>query len=108
MPWAAVGEEANARDVLRIIRFLAQPKAGEDATYSARLEQVGQALDALFAAAKPAGKLTLGDRVKELEAWAADYLGVKHACFLTNATAGFEIACCSVKIILMYLGSNRR
>ena len=92
VPWAAVGEEVNAEDVLRIIRFLAQPKAGEDATYSARLEQVGQALDALFAAAKPAGKLTLGDRVKELETWAAAYLGVKHACFVTNATAGFEIA----------------
>jgi dTDP-4-amino-4,6-dideoxygalactose transaminase len=92
VPWAAVGENVNADDILRLIRFLVGPQAPQDATYAQRLEKVRKALQALFKAGKPVGKLTLGDRVKELEAWAADYLGAKYACFLTNATAGFEIA----------------
>jgi len=92
VPWAAVGENVNAEDMLRVIRFLVGPQTPDDPTYASRLEKVGKALQALFKVGKPAGKLTLGDRVKELEAWAAGYLGAKHACFLTNATAGFEIA----------------
>jgi len=91
VPWAAVGESLNAQDVLRVIRFLVGPEAPDDAAYDKRLERVGRALEALFAAGRPASKLTLGHRVEQLEAWAADYLGAKYACFLTNATAGFEI-----------------
>jgi len=92
VPWAAVGENINAQDLLRLIRFFVGPRAADDATYAERLEKVRAALDELFAAGQPVGKLTLGDRVKELEARAARYLGVNYACFLTNATAGFEIA----------------
>ena len=39
-----------------------------------------------------ATKLTLGKHVAALEKSAREYLDVKHALFLTNATAGFEIA----------------
>ncbi|UCH36636.1 MAG: DegT/DnrJ/EryC1/StrS family aminotransferase [Armatimonadota bacterium] len=92
VPWAAVGEDLNADDLVRIIRFFVQPQAEDDAAYSERLERVRAALEDLFAAGKPVGKLTLGDRVKALESWAAGYLGVSYACFVTNATAGFEIA----------------
>lgn len=92
VPWAAVGENLNIEDLLRLVRFIVGPQSPDDAAYAKRLERVRQALEGLFAVGKPAGKLTLGDRVKELEAWAASYLGVNYACFLTNATAGFEIA----------------
>ena len=38
-----------------------------------------------------AGKLTLGNSVSELEKKVAEFLGTKHALFLTNWTAGAEI-----------------
>ncbi|HEX2998736.1 MAG TPA: DegT/DnrJ/EryC1/StrS family aminotransferase, partial [Armatimonadota bacterium] len=38
------------------------------------------------------GKLTLGNQVQKLEAEVAGFLGAKYATFLTNATAGFELA----------------
>ena len=41
---------------------------------------------------RPASKLSLGDNVKRVEAATAEMLGVKHSLFVTNATAGFEIA----------------
>jgi dTDP-4-amino-4,6-dideoxygalactose transaminase len=37
------------------------------------------------------GKLSLGNRVSDLEGAVKKFLKCKYACFLTNATAGFEI-----------------
>jgi dTDP-4-amino-4,6-dideoxygalactose transaminase len=42
--------------------------------------------------------LTMGSVTQAFEQAAADYLGVKHAIAVTNATAGLHLACCAVGI----------
>ncbi len=92
VPWAAVGEHLGLDETMRIINFLARPKAGSEDDYDARMSQVEQAIVDLLEVSKPATKLSLGGQVSKLEEEAREYLGCKYACFLTNATAGFEIA----------------
>lgn len=89
--WPAVGEPVRARDVADAIEFLVPP--GPDAAaYRRQLAQVRKELAGLCKLGGTASKLTLGTRVTDLETAVRKYLGVKHALFLTNATAGFEIA----------------
>ena len=89
--WPAVGEAISSRDIFDVLQFLVPP--GDDkGAYRKQLGEVKDALEGLYRVGKPASKLTLGKKVETLEKKARDYLGAKHACFLTNATAGFEIA----------------
>jgi dTDP-4-amino-4,6-dideoxygalactose transaminase len=91
VPWAAVGEHLNTTDLMKLVTLLVRPKAGCTSQYKAGLGRVEAALEELWLHAQPATKLSLGDKVKELESRCARFLNVRHACFLTNATAGFEI-----------------
>jgi perosamine synthetase len=90
--WPAVGESINADDVMRVVEFLVPPREDKRAAYRQQKELVRTAIHGLCEAGGRATKLTLGRHVAELEASARQYLKVKHALFLTNATAGFEIA----------------
>jgi len=90
--WPAVGEPMQAEDVLRILEFLVPPPAENQAEYRRSKAAAVKAVKALCKAGGWASKLTLGKQVVELENAAREYLGVKHALFLTNATAGFQIA----------------
>jgi perosamine synthetase len=92
VPWAAVGEAGRTGDVMDMLAFMMQPNPGQEADYRARLRSVRAAVSALGKVSHPATKLTLGRKVRELEKQCARLLGCKYAVFLTNATAGFEIA----------------
>ncbi len=92
VPWAAVGEHVNLDDIEAILRFLVPPQEGRETEYEAAVASAREAVGEMFAAGGPATKLTLGRKVQELEARAREMLGCKHALFLTNATAGFQIA----------------
>ena len=89
VPWAAVGENYNVQDLMEIIKFLMQ---GSGKEYDEALEAVWQQVKKLDALATPPGKLSLGSKVEEAEAKCNEYLGIDSATFVTNATAGFEIA----------------
>ncbi|MGD9497103.1 MAG: DegT/DnrJ/EryC1/StrS family aminotransferase [Armatimonadota bacterium] len=91
VPWSAVGEHLGYQDIMTLIRFLVKP--GEDREcYENAMARVEDAISSLCAAGGPATKLSLGDKVKEVERAACDYLGCAYACFVTNATAGFQMA----------------
>lgn len=90
VPWAAVGESMNVDDITALIKFLI-PGDKNDSSYMGQVEKVSIALEELHKKGDYASKLTLGSRVKELEEAVQEFLNVKHACFITNATAGFEI-----------------
>ncbi len=89
VPWAAVGENYNVHDLMEIIKFLMQ---GEGKEYEEALESVWQQVKKLDALATPPGKLSLGSKVEEAEEACNKYLGTESSTFVTNATAGFEIA----------------
>ncbi len=89
VPWAAVGENYNVQDLMEIIRFLMQ---GEGKEYDDALEAVWQQVKKLDALATPPGKLSLGSKVEAAENACNEYLKTESATFVTNATAGFEIA----------------
>jgi len=89
VPWAAVGENYNVHDLMEIIRFLMQ---GNGKEYDAALEAVWEQVKKLDELATPPGKLSLGSQVEKAEAACNEYLGTDTATFVTNATAGFEIA----------------
>ncbi len=90
--WPAVGEPMRLDDVMKIVEFLVPTASGSQTAYGRKLAEVRRAIDGLIAVGSLATKLTLGNCVKELEQAVQKYLGVRHALFLTNATAGFEIA----------------
>jgi perosamine synthetase len=90
--WPAVGEPMRINDVMRLIEFLVPSKFDQQAAYCRQWKTVKKAIDELCSVGGNATKLTLGRRVAELEEVACEYLRVKHALLLTNATAGFEIA----------------
>ena len=90
VPWHAVGEFYQADDVLEVIKFLL-PDKNTSAEYDVRWKQAQDAIHSLAAEAGVATKLTLGRMVEQAEAQAREYLNVKHACLLTNWTAGMEI-----------------
>ena len=89
VPWAAVGENYNVHDLMEIIRFLMQ---GEGKEYEDALEAVWAQVKKLDALSTPPGKLSLGCQVEAAEAACNEYLKTDSATFVTNATAGFEIA----------------
>ncbi len=90
VPWHAVGEFFNGNDALELVKFLL-PDSGE-ADYETALKETASALNHLAAVSGRATKLTLGKQVAEAEGAAIRYFGSKYACFLTNWTAGMEIA----------------
>lgn len=91
VPWAAIGEHLGYEDVMRLIRFLL--REGEDREcYERAMAKVESALSEVCETGEPVTKLSLGDTVKQLEDEVKEYLGCKYASFLTNATAGFQIA----------------
>ena len=89
VPWSAVGENYSVDDVMEIIRFLIK---GDGAEYALKLEQIKGKVQDLSTIGSPPGKLSLGDKVVELEEKIDAYLKTKNSTFITNATAGFEIA----------------
>ena len=89
VPWAAVGENYNAQDLMEIIRFLMQ---GEGKEYDEAINAVWEQVKKLSAIATPPGKLSLAGEVEAAEAACNEYLGATTSTFVTNATAGFEIA----------------
>ena len=90
VPWAAVGENVKLEDISSIVRFLV-PQGENKIAYDQQFEKLRDDLEQLIGLGQFASKLSLGNHVKELENAVADYLKVKYACFITNATAGFEI-----------------
>lgn len=90
VPWAAVGENYNAEDLMAIVRFLMQGSGDE---YHAALENVEKAVYALDKFSTPPAKLSLDVEVAKAEAMCDEYLHTNGCTFLTNCTAGFEIAC---------------
>lgn len=89
VPWAAVGENYNAEDLMMIVEFLMQGKGSE---YDAALKAVKEKVFELDKHSMPPGKLSLDAQVAAAEEAVDKYLGMPGSVFLTNATAGFEIA----------------
>ncbi len=89
VPWAAVGENINLEDVASVIKFLVPGK--DNAGYNKQFDKVKEELAKLRQKGEFVSKLSLGTNVKKLEEAVQKYLDVKYACFITNATAGFEI-----------------
>ena len=89
VPWAAVGENYNAQDLMEIIRFLMQ---GEGKEYDDALNAVWEQVKKLDKVSTPPGKLSLAGEVEAAEKACDEYLGASSSTFVTNATAGFEIA----------------
>ena len=93
IPWTAVGETVKKEDILRLIEFLVPHRKETAAEYRRHLNTVGKEIEKLWSLGGPVGKLSLGKRVAALEDAVKRFLKCRYACFLTNATAGFEIAC---------------
>ena len=89
VPWAAVGENYNAEDLMAVVGFLMQGSGDE---YDAALNAVREKVMALDKLSTPPGKLSLGARVEKAEADADAYLETTESTFVTNCTAGFETA----------------
>ena len=64
VPWAAVGENYNADDVMELVKFLMD---GEGAEHEAALQEVEAAVAKLAKVSVPPGKLSMGDKVAEVE-----------------------------------------
>jgi len=92
IPWEAVGEKVSTEDVSAIVEFFLPQGDGAAQTYRSKLRRAKEAIVALGKASGRATKLSLGGQVSALEKEAAKFLGCKYTSFLTNATAGFEIA----------------
>ena len=90
VPWAAVGENYNAEDVMELIKFL---MGGAGAEHDAALAEVAAAVAKLAKVSTPPGKLSMGDKVSEVEKAIDAYLGVEEgsSLFLTNCTAALEM-----------------
>jgi dTDP-4-amino-4,6-dideoxygalactose transaminase len=90
--WPAIGEPLRIDDVMQVIEFLVPARSDQQMAYRRQRKVVEKSVRGLCQVGGHATKLTLGERVTALEESAGKYLAVKHALFLTNATAGFEIA----------------
>ena len=90
VPWAAVGENYNTADTVEFVKFLMQ---GKGAAYNAALREVKAALEKLGAVSAPPGKLSMGDKVAEVEKAIDRYLGVDEgsSLFVSNCTAALEL-----------------
>ncbi len=91
--WPAVGEPIRCGDVADAIEFLIPPGPENRAAYRRQMARVREAVKTLSKLGGTATKLSLDKNVAKVEQTACGYLKCKHAVFLTNATAGFEIAC---------------
>lgn len=89
VPWAAVGEDYNKEDVMAVIRFMMEGKGEE---YERILADVKRDIDALDQVSHPPAKLSLDTRVGEAERLCDEYLHTTGSTFVTNCTAGLEIA----------------
>ncbi len=89
VPWAAVGENYNAEDLMEIVKFLMK---GQGPAYEKTLARVETEIYALDKVSSPPGKLSLDEKVAQAESDVDAYLGTQGSLFVTNATAGFEIA----------------
>ncbi|MBQ7901939.1 MAG: DegT/DnrJ/EryC1/StrS family aminotransferase [Clostridia bacterium] len=89
VPWAAVGENYSAADLMEIIRFMMQ---GQGEEYEQACAALYEQLKKLDAVSTPPGKLTTGAQVEAAEQACNEYLGTTGSTFVTNATSGFEIA----------------
>ena len=89
VPWAAVGENYNVNDLMEVIKFLMQ---GEGPEYDDAVSAVKEQIEKLDAVSVPPGKLSLASKVEAAEEASNNYLGIDSSTFVTNATAGFEIA----------------
>ena len=92
VPWAAVGEKVNLDDILEIIKFFIPRGKSDQRSYREQFSRVRSEIERLWRRGSWATKLSLGDKVKELEKEVKEFLKVKYSIFITNATAGFEIA----------------
>jgi dTDP-4-amino-4,6-dideoxygalactose transaminase len=90
VPWAAVGENYNTADVMEVIKFL---MGGKGRAYQAALKETGEAVKKLAALSTPPGKLSMGDKVAEVERRIDRYLGVDEgsSLFVSNCTAALEL-----------------
>lgn len=91
IPWTTVGESVRSDDIVEILKFLV-PAGDVPKKYRAQLKRLAAEVKKTCALGHYTTKLTLGSKVTELEKKVSAMLGVKHAVFLTNATAGFQIA----------------
>jgi perosamine synthetase len=91
VPWDAVAVKPDTSLVMDVVRFLIGP--GENAAaYAATARKVEAAIADLYRHGRPATKLSLGNHVKAVEEHAQQYLGCRHASFVVNWTAGYDIA----------------
>ena len=90
VPWAAVGENYNAADVMELVKFLMEGKGKE---HTAALKEVEAAVKKLAKVSTPPGKLSMGDKVAEVERMVDKYLGVEQgsSLFVSNCTAALEL-----------------
>ena len=90
VPWAAVGENYNAQDTFEFVKFLMQ---GKGAKYDAALRSAKKAIEALAKVSVAPGKLSMGDKVAEVERAIDKYLGVEEgsSLFVSNCTAALEL-----------------
>ena len=90
VPWAAVGENYNAADVMELVKFLMEGKGKE---HAAALKEVEAAVKKLAKVSTPPGKLSMGDKVAEVERMVDKYLGVEQgsSLFVSNCTAALEL-----------------
>ena len=91
VPWDAVAVKPDTSLVMDVVRFLIGPGADTSA-YAAAAIKVEGAVEELYRQGRPAAKLSLGAQVKAVEDLARQYLGCKHASFVVNWTAGYDIA----------------
>lgn len=99
VPWAAVGENYNAADTFEFVKFLMQPpsprlrRSGGITKYNAALKNAKKAIEALAKVSVAPGKLSMGDKVAEVERAIDKYLGVEEgsSLFVTNCTAALEM-----------------
>ncbi len=89
VPWAAVGENYNAEDVMAVIRFMME---GNGPEYDRIIADVERDIYALDKVSEPPAKLSLDNRVGQAEKLCDEYLHTNGSTFVTNCTAGFEIA----------------
>ena len=89
VPWPAVGENYNAADLMKVIEFMMQ---GQGEEYDAALGAVAEKIYDLDKVSRAPGKLSLDVHVQAAEEACDKYLETEGSLFVTNATAGFEIA----------------
>ena len=89
VPWPAVGENYNAADLMKVIEFMMQ---GQGEEYDNALKAVADKIYDLDKVSRAPGKLSLDVHVQAAEEACDKYLGTENSLFVTNATAGFEIA----------------